>query len=374
MIQRARKTQPLYVKIHDNLKDRIVAGEWVQGAMLPSENELCEFYNIARGTIRKILAALENEGYIRRERGRGTFIIFNTPVPTMSPTYQKIVSFIVPYVRDSFVSSMLLGLEREARANGYSVLFSHVENDIDKQEQIIRAAYQQRTAGIILYPVNSTNINPVLYDLVEQNYPLVLVDRYIRGVYLDYVTSDNFNGGIFATQHLLALGHKRVAFLTWNEMSTAMEHRRSGYRQALGEAGLSLDPDLEWVVEGYPVIDQDAIERHLSGPNPPTAVFAANDQLALVVERAARLLGIAIPNDLALVGFDDLDISAHLDIPLTTITQHSDEIGRTAWNILYRKIIGSQLGIERVVLPVQLIIRQSCGANIAAFSGNSSGS
>jgi DNA-binding LacI/PurR family transcriptional regulator len=358
----------LYLRIYTNLKNRIEGGEWGTGAMLPSETALREFYNISRGTVRQVLAELEKEGLVRREQGRGTFATFTPRSDQPSAPFSRMISFIVPYVRDSYVSSMLIGLEREARASGYAVLFNHVENNIVKQDEVIRTTIQQRAAGIALYPVNSSDMSPVLPELVARKYPLVLVDRYIRGMQVDYVTSDNFSGGLIAVQHLLSLGHRRIAFLKWTEMSTAIEHRRCGYRQALVEADLPLDPDLEWEVTGYPNIDLPSIETLLLRPDPPTAIFAANDQLALSVEQAARDLGIAIPQDLALVGFDDLDISAHVDIPLTTLAQPAVEIGRAAWKVLFNKITRSQAGIERLVLPVRLIVRRSCGAMVLSRS------
>lgn len=359
-----RNTQPLYLRIHSNLKKRLEAGEWGLGAMLPSENELCEYYSISRGTMRQVLAELEKEGLIRRERGRGTFVNFGPQTSGLSPIFSQMISFIVPYVRDSFVSSILLGLEREARVCGYSVLFNHVENDIKKQDQAIRAAMQKHVAGIVLYPVNSRDLSPILLEITEKNYPVVLVDRYIRGLYIDYVTSDNFGGGMIATQHLLSLGHRRVAFLNWVEMATTMEQRRAGYRQALVESAIPLDPSLEWEVEGYPEIDSTALEERLRQAGRPSAIFAANDQLALAVQRAARSIGLVIPRDLALVGYDDLEISSHLDIPLTTIAQPAHEIGCVAWNILYAKISKTSGGIQRQILPVKLMVRGSCGANV----------
>ncbi len=363
MTHQPKNSPPLFQRIYSTLKTRLMAGEWGIGAMLPSENELCEIYSISRGTLRQVLAELEKEGLIRRERGRGTFSSFASSDSGLAPGFNQMVSFIVPYVRDSFVYSLLLGLEREARSCGFSVLFNHVENDVKKQDQAIRTALQQRVAGIVLYPVNSRDTSALLSELVEKNYPLVLIDRYIRGLYVDYVTSDNFGGGVIATQHLLSLGHKRIAFLNWSEMATTMEQRRSGYRQALSEAGLPLDPSLEWEVVGYPEIDTTTLEERLRQPDRPDAIFAANDQLALAVQRVARAAGLVIPQDLALVGFDDLEISANLDIPLTTVAQPAFEIGCTAWNILHTKITKASTGIERQILPVRLIVRRSCGAS-----------
>lgn len=333
--------------------------------MLPSEHELSEVYEISRGTIRKVLAALEEDGLVRRDRGRGTFITRPGGQKLIPGMNSHSISFIVPYVRDSFVSSILLGLESIARINGYAVLFHHVENDIDKQETVLRKSIQQGVSGIILYPVDSNNVSPILRELTQDEVPIVLVDRYIRGLYCDYVTSDNITGGLMATQHLLSLGHRRIAFLGWSELATSMDHRRLGYRQALLEAGIEPDSRYEWEVIGYPEVDQSALEQRLSQPQRPTAIFAANDQLALSVLSVARSLNISIPGQLALVGFDNLDISAHLDIPLTTVAQPAFDIGCTAGELLLSQIEKETSWTQRRILPVQLIVRKSCGAIIA---------
>jgi DNA-binding LacI/PurR family transcriptional regulator len=141
-----------------------------------------------------------------------------------------------------------------------------------------------------------------------------------------------------------------------------MEHRRIGYRQALIETGIEPDPDLEWEVIGYPEIDQSALEKQLRLLDRPTAIFAANDQLALAVQRVARMLNLSVPDDLAVVGFDNLNISAHLDIPLTTIAQQAFEIGSAAGELILCQIKKETNCTQRRILPVQLIVRRSCGA------------
>jgi len=354
--------KPLYIQIYNALKIRIESDEWNFGAMLPSELELSEVYKVSRGTVRKVLAALEEDDLVRRERGRGTFISRPQGQMKNSHVSSHSISFIVPYVRDSFVSSILLGLESVLRINDYTVVFHHVENDIDKQQIVLRQSSQQGVSGIALYPVDSNNVSPVLRELIQDEFPIVFVDRYIRGLYSDYVTSDNITGGLIATQHLLSLGHRKIVFLGWTELATSMEHRRLGYRQALLEAGIEPDPNDEWEVIGYPEVDQAALEERLSQPERPNAIFTANDQLALSVLSVARSLKISIPEELALVGFDNLDISAHLDIPLTTIAQPSFEIGYAAGELLVSQIKKDISWTQRRILPVQLIIRQSCGA------------
>jgi len=360
-VQKHSNELPLYLQIHVRLQQRIVGCEWGYGAMLPSEHELCAEYGISRGTMRQVLAELEKEGLIRRERGRGTFVAHLPRGEMNTGLHGRSISFIVPYVRDSFIPTILLGLESVARAGGYVVLFNHVENSPEKQEDALRQALQRGVAGIILYPVNSTDVGPVLRELVQRQVPLVLVDRYLRGLYTDYVTSDNFGGGLRATHHLLYLGHRHIAFLSWIDTAVTMEHRRAGYRQALKEAGLDLDSRLEWEVEGYPDIDIAALTAYLTRVPRPTAVFAANDQLALAAQRAARSLKMSIPDDLALVGFDNLEISAQLDVPLTTIVQPAFEMGKTAGEMVIGKIKGQSNCVEQRILPTQLVVRQSCG-------------
>lgn len=352
----------LTLQIHASLQQRILGGEWAFGAMLPSEHELCAEYGVSRGTVRQVLAELQKESLIRRERGRGTFVAHLPRTEPVSELHGRTISFIVPYVRDSFVPTILLGLESVARANGYVTLFNHAENSPERQEDALRLALKQGVAGIVLYPVNSTDVGPVLQELVQRQIPLVLVDRYLRNLPTDFVMSDNFGGGLSATQHLLRLGHRRIAFLGWRDAAVTMEHRRMGYRQALSEAGLAPDPALEWEVEGYPDIDVPALVALLQGAPRPTALFAANDQLALAVQRAARALKLSIPGDLALVGFDNLDIAAQLDVPLTTIAQPAFEMGKAAGVQVIGKISGKSSGVEHTILPVKLVVRQSCGA------------
>jgi GntR family transcriptional regulator, arabinose operon transcriptional repressor len=353
---------PVYLRVYSSLRQRIEAGEWNFGAMLPSEIELSEIYHASRGTLRHVLANLDQEGLVSRQRGRGTFITFSPLKRSPSELHDKCISFIVPYVRDSFVSSILLGLEREARLNKYAVFFSHFENDPDKQEIALRTALERRVSGIALYPVNSDLISPTLQNLKEKNFPLVLIDRYIRGLDTDYVASDNFSGGLIATQHLLSLNHTRIAFLEWSEGVTTFDHRRAGYRQALQEAGLQPQADLEWTVQGYPEIDQVLLQERLSQPDRPSAIFAANDQLAIAVQKAASAIHLSIPKDLALVGFDNLDISAHLDVRLTTVAQPAFEMGQAVWELLNFRFLSEPQYTQKRLLPVQLIVRHSCGA------------
>ncbi|MBZ0297722.1 MAG: GntR family transcriptional regulator [Anaerolineae bacterium] len=358
-LRRDHSAPPLYVQVAAILRQRFLSGDVHEGDPLPSEKALCAEFSIARGTLRQALRLLEEEGYLRREQGRGTFITLHGR-PQTAP-FNRHLAFIVPYVRDSSVSSILVGFQEVAEEAGFSVIFNHVNNDPHQQEEVIRKLVKQDVQGIALYPVNSDHVPPV-DALVQAHYPIVMVDRYLRDLTTDCVMSDHFGGALLGTQHLLDCGHTRIGFINWLSSSISLEHRELGYQQALYERGIPFDADFICRIEGYPVAELTALKAYLSRDDRPTAIFAANDQIAIALYRAAAALGLSIPDDLAIVGFDNLDVSVHLDPPLTTVEQPFKQIGaKTAERVLAR-INGDRSPLQAITLSPHLIQRESVAA------------
>ncbi|MCL4249367.1 MAG: GntR family transcriptional regulator [Anaerolineae bacterium] len=346
----------LHIQVAAVLKKRIHNGTWPNGSSIPPEKVLCAEFDVARGTVRQALASLEAEGYLSREQGRGTFVLWNE----FSANRSQRLAFIVPYLRDSSVPTILVGFQQVAEQANYSVIFNHVNNDLQQQERVIRKLIDEKVAGIALYPINSEHF-ALIEDLNNARFPIVLIDRYLRNLSTDYVMTDHFGGAIRGTHYLLNLGHERVGFATWLSPAVSMEHRYLGYCQALAERGLLLEDRLICRVDGgYPLIDDTPLHEFISGPDRPTAVFAANDQIAIALYRAAASLGMSIPGNLSVLGFDDLDVSAHLDPPLTTMGQPFHEIGRNAAELLLRRIHGKRTGFEQIALPASMLVRRSC--------------
>lgn len=345
---------------------RILNGEWDPGANLPAEPELCEEFGVARGTLRQALSKLESMGYVRRERGRGTFVAKRNERARAQGLPGSQIGFIVPYVRDSFVPAILLGVERAAAEHDLSVTFKHVENDHRRQAEVLETLAAQGLVGVVLYPVDSVHVEP-MKRLTYAGFPIVLVDRYLSGVATDYVMSDHFGGAVRVMQHLLELGHTRIGFVYWSDPAVSMEHRKAGYVQSLTEAHILYDASLICEVQGYPTVDLDFLRRFLTEHSDLTAVFAANDQIALAVYQAARKLGVRVPHDLALVGFDNLDFTMHLDVALTTVEQSAFEIGRRAVETLLARIQNPSTPWQQVIVPTRLIVRRSCGAYLQSI-------
>jgi GntR family transcriptional regulator, arabinose operon transcriptional repressor len=348
---------PLYLKIRDILRSEILEKPYRKGEPFFSESDLIERFSVARGTVRQALMTLEQEGYIHREKGRGTFVSFQGITPYQSST--TTISFIVPHFRDSYVPTILLGVEAAARERGVNVLFRHAESNVNLQTQLLREARDYGAAGILLFPVDSSYHDPALLELLANQFPVVLVDHYISGLDLDYVISDGYGGMLRAVQHLLAMGHRKIGFVTWDLNRAGEGGRFLGYQQALREWGLEPTPDLVCNLPDYPVDDLSGLTGFLSRPHHPTAVVALNDFLAMKVMKACRDVGMRIPEQIALTGFDDTDIAAQMEIPLTSVSQPIHEIGAQAVRLLLNKIDGLSHETQRTVLPTHLVVRES---------------
>src|SRR4051812_48873278 len=358
ILQRDITAPPLHAQMAAILKDRIVSGTWRSGESIPTEKELCAEFDVARGTVRQALQKLETDGYLRREQGRGTFVrLGEQPAPLEKPQARRL-AFVVPYVRDSSVSTILIGFQQIAEQADYVVIFNHVNNDLRQQEQVVLKLMRDGVSGIALYPVDSDHVSPI-DQVVQSGFPIVLIDRYLKGLSTDYVTSDHFGGTIRGIQYLLDQGHERVGFVTWLSPATSMEHRYLGYVQALRERGIKPDSSLICHVEGYPTVDLTPLRAFLSTSHRPTAVLAANDQIAVALYRAAASIGFSVPEDLAIVGFDNLDISEHLDPPLTTVAQPFLKIGQTAAEILIHRIEGDNQYLRQITIAPEIIVRAS---------------
>lgn len=353
---------PLYLKIRDSLRSEILEKPYQAGDPFYSEGELATKYGVARGTIRQALATLEQEGYIRREKGRGTFVSFKgfSPGQANSTT----ICFIVPHFRDSYVPTILLGVEAAARECGVNVLFRHTESNPDLQTRLIKEAHDYGAAGILLFPVDSTYRDPILLQLLTDGFPIVLLDHYIAGIDTDYVVSDGYGGMLRAVQHLLGMGHRRIGFVTWDLNRAGETGRFLGYQQALREWGIEPTPELVCKVPEYPVDYLADLTEFLARADRPTAIVTLNDYLAVKVVRACREANLKIPGDIALVGFDDTDIAVQMEIPLTSVSQPIHEIGAQAVRILVNKMKGSTQETQRIILPTHLIIRESSGSAI----------
>ena len=247
-----------------------------------------------------------------------------------------------------FYSQLLLGIEDLCREQGIALSFLSIGPGDAVSEQVrVHQPDALICAGFF---------EPELLALIQQmKLPLVLVDLWAPG--LPCVNPDNTQGGYLATKHLIDQGRRRIAFLASTLAHYSIRQREKGYRQALYEARLLMPPEYEAIAP--PLLDTEqslveAVNELLALPESPDAIFAHNDAAALVVERLCAERGLRIPEDIALVGFDDIEAAAWSQPPLTTIAVDKQQLGREALRLLLE-----DKPAENLLLPVKLVVRNS---------------
>jgi len=267
------------------------------------------------------------------------------------------LGLVLPDSANPFFAEISRSIEDEAFNKGYSVFLCNTELDTQRELFYVDVLSKKQVDGIIF--VAAGDQADSLDFLVREGMPVVMIDRNVPNVQVDAVLPDHQLGGFLATQHLLQLGHTRIACIAGPSSITPSAERITGYRNALEQAGISYDENL--VIRGdYHAQSGMEITSSLLKMNPrPTAIFALNELMALGALRAAAEAGCSVPRDLAVVGYDDLELSQYTNPPLTTIAQPKREIGRQAVNLLVNRISQKERPTSRLVLPPDLIVRQS---------------
>jgi LacI family transcriptional regulator len=267
-----------------------------------------------------------------------------------------VLGLIISDIQNPFFTAIVRGVEDAASARGFSVVLANADEDLEKEQRYLEVAAAERMAGVVLSPATATRTH--IDVLNERHIPLVTIDRRIRTAAVDSVTINNREAARQAVTHLIEQGCHRIGMVTGRQDVSSAEDRLAGYRDALRTAGLPVDPDLsergEYRVEG----GHTATLRLLSRTPRPDGLFVANNLMTVGALAALGELGLAYPDDVALAGFDDMSW-AGLGPPLTLVEQPTYEIGRTATELLMRRITGEDFDVQDVVLPASLRIRRS---------------
>jgi LacI family repressor for deo operon, udp, cdd, tsx, nupC, and nupG len=270
----------------------------------------------------------------------------------------KTIIVIVPDITNTFFSQVLRGIEIIARSNGYRVLLGDTGNDITIEHEYLKALYEKHADGLVLL---TARMDRNTIESLTEKYPVVLACEYLEGSNVPTVSIDNISAARKATEHLIKLGHKRLAHITGPMNVILSRDRLEGYKQAMKTYGLEIDPLLITEGDFYYETGYDLMLKLMSINNPATAIFAANDEMAIGAIKAIQSQGLKVPEDIAIVGFDNIKMSAIFSPSLTTIGQPMYKIGEKAMNLLLDLIRGKKLRKNQFVLDDKLIVRESCG-------------
>jgi LacI family transcriptional regulator len=273
----------------------------------------------------------------------------------------KTLGLILPDSANPYFAEIGHAIEATASNLGYNVILCNTHGAEEKEAHYINILRDRQVDGILF--VAAGDQAKSISSTLGENFPILLVDRELVGVRTDVIIVDNHQGGLLATRHLLELGHRRIACISGPSRVRPSAERISGYTQALEEAGLAFDPALFRMGDFHPNSGYRAALDLLQQPDSPTAIFTCNDLMAIGVIRAAAEIGRRIPDDLSIVGFDDIELASYTIPPLTTIAQPIEKMGEIAAKTLIERIEEVNISPpKRQLLPVELVVRGSTGA------------
>jgi LacI family transcriptional regulator len=268
-----------------------------------------------------------------------------------------------PDIGHPFFQEVLVGVKRGAGANGYDLLLFATEQPGSGDGQphsYVRRARHHHVDGVILMGVDRHDSE--VERLLEAGIPLIGVDLDIAGEHASHVSSDNVGGARLAVRHLYALGHRRIATITGALETKPGADRLLGYRAELQALGLEQHSGYEQAGDFYSESGEAGMRALLALGEPATAVFAAADMMAIGAIRAVHAAGLRVPEDVAVVGFDDIQTATLLSPALTTIRQDKVGLGLAAARALLEQIENPDVTPPALTLPVELIVRASCGS------------
>jgi GntR family transcriptional regulator, arabinose operon transcriptional repressor len=363
----ASSPTPKYRQVYEDLHSAIRTGTLQRGDRLPSEAELGKRYNTSRITIAKAVHELQLQGLVSRRPGSGTHVL----APTTSRGH--VFGLLIPDLgRTEIFEPICHGMMRSPLSKPHSLLWGHSMGDVAQKEkeaeQLCHKYISQRVSGVFFAPLEFTPekdaVNRrITSSLDREGIQIVLLDRCytpypMRSKY-DLVGIDNRRVGFVITQHLLLHGAKRVAFIAKPLSASTVVGRIAGYREALFAHGVHLQQDL--VCRGEPE-DPRFIERVLKQCR-PDAIVCANDVTAIKVMDSLAAYGVRVPEEIRIVGVDDVKYASLLPVPLTTQHQNCAEIGAMAMATMLQRLEKPDQPTRDVLLQTKTVIRRSCGTH-----------
>jgi len=273
---------------------------------------------------------------------------------------RKLIGVMIPDLQNPFFTGAARGVENVLCEAGYTLLLGHSDGLAEREQTHLGVLRGEGAAGLVLIPGNGPGAS---YELLRAwDIPVVAVDRAPAGLEVDLVTCANREGARQAVAHLLSLGHREIGLINGPEPFDVARERLAGYQEALSDSGVTVQAPLIVHSDFRQAGGFAAMNTLLDLPSPPRAVLIANNLMTLGALQAIHERGLRIPEDVAVVSFDDMPWAASLRPPITAVAQPAEELGRTAAQLLLERLQDPHRLVRRVILPTRLVIRASCGA------------
>ncbi|MGX7393537.1 LacI family DNA-binding transcriptional regulator [Carnobacterium mobile] len=355
------KTEPLYKLIYNSLKKQILTGTLPYNNQLPSEKKLADQFKVSRITSKRALNDLAEDGYIRRFPGKGSFVIFKD-LPRQRP---YTISLLLPFFKNAGLEQYVQGISDYLKPTPFQLVIHSTQDDPDKQRQLIQSLSKETSDGVILYPCFPASLIDLVFNLVLDDFPIVLLDKELIDLPIPVVSSANFQGGYEATLHAIKQGHKNILFFSLASYleNSAVKNRYLGYLKALHEH--QIQPALHLQQSDYPSnMDQNHLLQSFLEQTKKqgcTCIIVEHDILALELISTAAEMSWDIPRDMSFIGFDDLSLAHMITPKLTTVKQNFYQIGYAAAEKMLALITDpvKNESIVSIEIPIELKIRNS---------------
>lgn len=357
---------PLHRLIYEKLLEEIQTGVYKPGERLPSEALLCERFGASRITVAKAFQNLQRDNLVRRRPGSGTYV--------EKPAEQSSLKFglLIPDLGSTDIFEPICqGIMRSPAARSHSLTWGHQNLDetdkLKATERLCQQYIAQKVDGVFFapteYAATRDEANHRMAAMLQRaGIAVVLLDRdyehYPERSEFDLVGIDNHRAGYLLTEHLLKAGAKRVVFAVRENSATTVEARMAGYREALYRSqgqcgGAVVSGDFEDVK-----LVQQMLSRHK-----PDGIVCANDVTAARLMKTLVSLGVKVPEDVRMVGIDDVSYAKFLPTPLTTLRQNCAEIGIVAMDVMLERLRQPEMPVREVLVRCELVVRESCGSS-----------
>lgn len=347
-----------YEALAQRLRESIRRGIYRPGDLIGSEHGLAREESISRMTVRRASEVLISEGLLERRPGKGLYVRDDTK-PTELRTIQVIAGNL------SWEPSLQIsrGGQMVARRERIQVQLYDAHGDVEADLEMLARLPKTGAKGAVIISLHSRAFSEAVCRLKMTGFPFVLADQRMRDIDVSSVTADNYDGGYQAGKLLVELGHRRIGFMG-DLVAATVQDRLAGMRDAIADAGQPFDRSL--VVDlptgndrmgDWSDCIESAAEELMRRDHPPTAIFSSCDAVARSAFRALGRMGLRVPRDVSLIGFDDDPLAQWLNPPLTTVRQPFEAMGQAAMEMLCRQMDADHRAVEHRVLPIELIVR-----------------
>ena len=344
------KNKPKYILVEEKIRQAIKNREFVN--KLPGERMLAKKYGYSYMTIRKAIDNLVTQGVLFKVPTRGAFVADRKTAKKKT----NIIGYfldksIIAGLTSPYYSLIFNALEKQAAKHGYSIIYF---SDIDESSTIRKL---NKIDGVIVscFP----RIEQVIHE-INNIVPVVVIDNSSSDKTIPSIIIDNFNAVNDSVDYLCKCGHKRIGFITGLDDSDVGKNRYAGYKNGLTKHGLKFSEELIFRGDFSFESGLAGADYFLSLNKPPTAIVCANDSMAIASLGKITQSGFTVPDDISIIGFDDITVASHIHPPLTTISAPINKIAKLAVNMLINQIQNIEIENKHIALPAKLVIRSSC--------------